>query len=158
MENKWKANYSAFDFSEHLRKPADGGSERGLFFLSARGWDPIKKKAIGSTKDSRFLLVTDIGILSKKNANGSHDIFLMSIKNGTPIAGATVEILGKNGIALQASKSDAEGHCAFSSVDKSLREKSPVAFVARNGDDVSFIPYAREDRALNFSRFDIEGA
>jgi hypothetical protein len=26
LENKWKANYSAFDFSEHLRKPADGGS------------------------------------------------------------------------------------------------------------------------------------
>jgi uncharacterized protein YfaS (alpha-2-macroglobulin family) len=157
MENKWKANYSAFDFSEHLRKPADGGSERGLFFLSARGWDPIKKKAAGSTKDSRFLLVTDIGILSKKNVNGSHDVFLMSIKNGTPIAGATVEILGKNGIAIQASKSDADGHCTFTSVDKSVREKSPVVFVARNGDDVSFIPYAREDRALNFSRFDVEG-
>src|SRR5436190_291331 len=37
LENKWKSNYSAFDFSEHLRKPADGGSERGLFFLTARG-------------------------------------------------------------------------------------------------------------------------
>src|SRR5437667_381023 len=24
LENKWKSNYSAFDFSEHLRKPADG--------------------------------------------------------------------------------------------------------------------------------------
>src|SRR4029077_4025554 len=46
MENKWKANYSAFDFSEHLRKPADGGSERGLFFLSAQGWDPATKKLI----------------------------------------------------------------------------------------------------------------
>src|SRR5204863_4590662 len=33
LENKWKSNYSAFDFSENLRKPADGGSERGLFFL-----------------------------------------------------------------------------------------------------------------------------
>src|SRR2546429_2845063 len=33
----------------------------------------------------------------------------------------------------------------------------PVGSVARNGDDVSFIPYAREDRVLNFSRFDIEG-
>src|SRR2546430_9025853 len=42
LENKWKSNYSAFDFSEHLRKPADGGSERGLFFLTARGSDPAK--------------------------------------------------------------------------------------------------------------------
>src|SRR5206468_3082084 len=63
LENKWKSNYSAFDFSEHLRKPADGGSERGLFFLTARGWDPAKKKPITSVNDSRFLLVTDIGVL-----------------------------------------------------------------------------------------------
>ena len=42
-------------------------------------------------------------------------------------------------------------------MDKSVREKTPVAFVARNGDDVAFIPYARDDRALNFSRFDIDG-
>jgi uncharacterized protein YfaS (alpha-2-macroglobulin family) len=158
MENKWKANYSAFDFSEHLRKPADGGSERGLFFLSARGWDPQKKKAIGSVKDSRFILVTDIGILTKKNADSSHDVFLISIKNGKPIAGATVEILGKNGIGIQNAKTDLDGHCAFPSVDKSLREKLPIAFVARAGDDIAFIPYAREDRHLNFSRFDTEGA
>ncbi len=66
QQNKWKANYSAFDFAEQLKKPADGGSERGLFFLTARGWDPEKKKPIGDIKDSRFLLVTDIGILTKK--------------------------------------------------------------------------------------------
>ena len=75
-----KSNYSAFDFAEHLRKPADGGSERGLFFLTARGWDPAKKKPINSARDSRFLLITDIGILTKKNTDGSSDVFLMSIK------------------------------------------------------------------------------
>ncbi|HEX4638187.1 MAG TPA: MG2 domain-containing protein [Chthoniobacterales bacterium] len=156
LENKWKANYSAFDFSEHLRKPADGGSERGLFFLSAQGWDPEKKKLI-DVRDSRFILVTDIGILTKKNADGSHDVFLMSIKEGKPLANVVVDLLGKNGIPLQTATSDGNGRCAFTSVDKSLREKLPVAFVARNGDDVSFIPYAREDRQLNFSRFDIDG-
>ena len=30
-------------------------------------------------------------------------------------------------------------------------------YLARLGDDVSFIPYARDDRMLNFSRFDIDG-
>ena len=157
LENKWKATYSAFDFSEHLRKPADGGSERGLFFLTARGWDSVKKKPVNAVKDSRFLLVTDIGILTKKNADGSHDVFLMSIKEGKPLANVIVDLLGKNGIPIQSAKSDGNGHCAFTSVDKSIREKTPVAFVARNGDDVSFIPYAREDRQLNFSRFDIDG-
>src|SRR5213596_1018690 len=158
LENKWKANYSAFDFSEHLRKPADGGSERGLFFLTARGWDPAKKKPITSVSDSRFLLVTDIGILTKKNTDGSSDVFLVSIKNGQPVNGATVDILGKNGVPIQTATTGADGHCAFPSVEKSEREKTPVAFVARNGDDIAFMPFAREDRVLNFSRFDTEGA
>jgi uncharacterized protein YfaS (alpha-2-macroglobulin family) len=157
LENKWKANYSAFDFADQLRKPADGGSERGLFFLTARGWDPVKKKPIRSVADSRFILVTDIGMLTKKNADGRYDVFLMSIKDGKPIAGATVDLLGKNGIPVQTVKSDADGHCAFASAAKATREKTPVAFVARNGDDISFIPYAREDRVLNFSRFDVDG-
>jgi len=158
LENKWKANYSAFDFSEHLRKPADGGSERGLFFVTARGWDSEKKKAIKAVTDSRFILVTDTGILTKKNADGSHDVFLMSIKEGTPLPNVVVDLLGKNGIAIQSTTTDSNGHCAFGSVAKSTREKTPVAFVARNGDDISFIPYNREDRQLNFSRFDIDGA
>ncbi|HTD01994.1 MAG TPA: MG2 domain-containing protein, partial [Chthoniobacterales bacterium] len=158
LENKWKSNYSAFDFSEHLRKPADGGSERGLFFLTARGWDPAKKKPITSVNDSRFLLVTDIGILTKKNTDGSSDVFLMSIKNGQPINGATVDILGKNGVPIQTAKTAADGHCAFPSVEKSEREKTPVAYVAHNGEDIAFMPFGREDRILNFSRFEIEGA
>jgi alpha-2-macroglobulin len=158
LQDKWKANYSAFDFSEQLRKPADGGSERGLFFLTARGWDPDKKKPISQIKDSRFLLVTDLGILTKKGTDGGSDVFLISIKTGKPIADATVEILGKNGIPIQTAKTGADGHCSFSSVEKSEREKTPVAFVARNGDDIAFMPFASEDRVLNFSRFDTEGA
>src|SRR5438128_544897 len=158
LENKWKSNYSAFDFSEHLRKPTDGGSERGLFFLTARGWDPAKKKPVKGARDSRFLLVTDIGIVTKKNTDGSSDVFLMSIKSGQPINGATVDILGKNGVPIQTAKTAADGHCTFPSVEKSERDKLPVAFIARNGDDIAFMPFAREDRVLNFSRFEIEGA
>ncbi len=156
--DKWKANYSAFNFSAYLTKPADGGSERGLFFLTARGWDPVTKKTIQSVRDSRFLLITDIGILSKKNNGGSSDVFLISIKTGKPIGGATVEILGKNGVPIQSAQTDTGGHCSFPSVEKSEREKAPVAFVARYGDDVSFLPFATDDRVLNFSRFDIDGA
>jgi uncharacterized protein YfaS (alpha-2-macroglobulin family) len=158
LENRWKANYSAFDFSPYLSKPTDGGSERGLFFLTARGWDPLARKTISAVRDSRFLLITDIGILTKKNADGGSEVFLISIKTGKPIGGATVEILGKNGIPIQAARTGADGHCSFPSVDKSEREKSPVAFVARNGDDVAFLPFARDDRVLNFSRFEIDGA
>ena len=141
-----------------MRKPSDGGSERGLFFLTARGWDPVNRKAIPSVRETRFLLVTDIGILTKKSASGGCDVFLMSIQNGRPIANATVEIIGKNGVPLQSETTAADGHAAFRSVEKMERDKTPVVFVARNGDDVAFIPYVRADRLLNFSRFDIDGA
>ena len=157
IENKFRANYSAFDFSSHLQVPADGGTERGLFFVRAREWDPVKKRAVRDVSDRRFVLVTDIGLLVKKNADGSSDVFVLSIKAGTPLAGVAVQILGKNGVPLVSGTSSPDGRVNFPSLGKPTREKRPVAFVARLGDDVSFMPYARSDRALDFSRFDTDG-
>jgi hypothetical protein len=157
LENRFRANYSAFDFSSHLQLPADGGSERGLFFVRAQEWDPVKKRAVRNVSDRRFILVTDLGLLVKKNTDGSSDVFVLSIKAGTPLAGVVVQILGKNGVPLASGTSSPDGRVNFPSLGKPTREKRPVAFVARLGDDVSFMPYARSDRALDFSRFDTDG-
>ncbi|HXA09509.1 MAG TPA: alpha-2-macroglobulin, partial [Chthoniobacterales bacterium] len=157
LENRFRPNYSAFDFSSHLQLPTDGGSERGLFFVRAREWDPVKKRAVRDVSDRRFILVTDIGLLVKKNADGSSDVFVLSIKAGTPLAGVAVQILGKNGVPLVSGTSSPDGRVNFPSLGKPAHEKRPVAFVARLGDDVSFMPYARSDRALDFSRFDTDG-
>ncbi len=157
LQNKWKANYSAFDFSQYLQKPSDGGSERGLFFVKASGWDPVTKKYIKGATTTRFILVSDLGLLVKKNADHTSDVFVCSIKTGQPLAGVTVEVHGRNGIALQSVKSSADGRVTFASVEKNEREKKPVVYVARLGDDLSFIPYERDDRMLNFSRFDVDG-
>jgi uncharacterized protein YfaS (alpha-2-macroglobulin family) len=157
LQNKWKANYSAFDFAQYLQKPADGGSERGLFFLTARAWDPVKKKFIKDASATRFILVSDLGLLVKKNADQTSDVFVVSIKTGQPLGGVTVEILGRNGIPVQSAKTSPDGRVTFASVDKNEHEKKAVAYVARLGEDISFIPYSRDDRMLNFSRFDIDG-
>ncbi|MCA1660465.1 MAG: hypothetical protein LC642_08040, partial [Verrucomicrobiaceae bacterium] len=157
LQNKWKSNYSAFDFAQYLQKPADGGSERGLFFLTARAWDPVAKKFIKNASTTRFILVSDLGLLVKKNADQTSDVFVVSIKTGQPIGGVTVEILGRNGIPVQSAKTSPDGRATFGSVDKNEHEKKAVAYVARLGEDISFIPYARDDRMLNFSRFDIDG-
>ena len=37
------------------------------------------------------------------------------------------------------------------------REKAPIAFLVRQGNDFSFLPYQRYDRQLNYSRFDVGG-
>jgi uncharacterized protein YfaS (alpha-2-macroglobulin family) len=157
LQNKWKANYSAFDLSQYLQKPSDGGSERGLFFVKARGWDPKTKKYIKGATASRFILVSDLGLLIKKNADHTSDVFVASIKTGQPVGGVTVELLGRNGIAVQSARTSADGRVTFASVEKNEHEKKPVVYVARLGEDISFIPYARDDRMLNFSRFDVDG-
>jgi len=100
---------------EHLRKPADGGSERGLFFVTARGWDSEKKKAIKAISDSSFILVTDTGILTKKNADGSHDVVLISIKEGTPLPNVVVDLWEKTA-SLSKRYDRLQCHCAFGSV------------------------------------------
>ena len=157
LQNKWKANYSALDLGRYLQKPADGGSERGLFFVTARGWDPVAKKFIKGVKTTRFILVTDLGLLVKKNADKTSDIFVVSTKTGQPLAGVTVEILGRNGLAVQSAKTSPDGRATFASVDSNEHERKAVVYVARLGEDISFIPYSRDDRMLNFSRFDIDG-
>ncbi len=157
LENQFKANYSSFDFSSHLQLPADGGSERGLFFIRAQQWDETNQRPIRSVCDRRFILLTDIGMLVKKNGDSSSDVFLVSIKSGQPLAQVAVEVLGKNGVAVARNTSGLDGRVSFPSFDKNAREKTPVAFVARLGDDVAFMPFSRADRRLDFSRFDIGG-
>jgi uncharacterized repeat protein (TIGR01451 family) len=107
--------------------------------------------------DRRLILVTDLGILVKDNADGTHDVFVQSIKSGQPVDGAQVEVLGKNGIAVVSMKTDDTGRVTLPSLRDFVREKRPVAYVVRQGDDVSFLPFGREDRTLNFSRFDTSG-
>ncbi|TDR48618.1 hypothetical protein DFR29_101238 [Tahibacter aquaticus] len=107
--------------------------------------------------DSRFIVVTDLGLVTKKSLDGSLDVFVQSIASGAPVEGATVEILGQNGQELVRQSSDAGGHVRFASVDAFTREKSPALFVVKKGDDLSFLPVGKYDRRLDFSRFDIGG-
>lgn len=192
LKSKFKANYSAFDFSSHLKPVADGGSPmQGLFFLTAREWVPPKVKKdkeqeeeadansdesndsaddsdIDSSEDGdgeerngisdeRFILVTDLGMIVKENTDGSRDVFLASVRSGEPLGGVSVEVLAKNGVPIATAQTAADGRLTFPSFGKPTHEKSPVAYVARLANDVAFMPYAREDRELDFSRFDTGG-
>ncbi|MES2570389.1 MAG: MG2 domain-containing protein, partial [Verrucomicrobiota bacterium] len=107
--------------------------------------------------DSRFILVTDLGMVVKENTDKSRDVFIASIKTGLPLGGVAVEVLGKNGVPLLNGTTGGDGRAHFAALSDIRNEKKPVAFVARNGEDVAFMPYGREDRKLDFSKFDIEG-
>lgn len=150
-----QAQYLSFDFSPYLGKP--GQPRRGLFFLRAREWDAVHNRPTG-LEDRRFILLTDLGVIAKAASDGTRQVYVQNLRTGLPVAGADVEVLGRNGLAVVSAPTDAGGAARFPSLRDFKREKAPVAYLVRAGDDLSFLPYDRADRRLDFSRFDSGGA
>jgi hypothetical protein len=151
-----KAQYAAFDLSSYLTPDGDASNRRGLFFFKVQSWDPERERPTGK-EDTRLLLVTDLGLLVKDNADGSHDVFVQTLGTGAPAEGVQVSVLGKNGLPVLTATSDADGHVAFPKLTDFVREQSPTVYLARKDGDFAFIPVKRSDRQLNFSRFDVGG-
>lgn len=148
-EHPGKAAYSSLDLSEYL---PDGG----FYFINVQGWDKENERPTGDA-DRRFILITDIGLLVKTNADSSHDVFVHSIATGQPISGANVSLLGKNGIPIVERLSSPGGHVRMPPTNEFGREKTPTVFLVKNGQDAIFMPYARHSRMLQYSRFDVGG-
>ncbi|HUP58462.1 MAG TPA: alpha-2-macroglobulin [Bdellovibrionota bacterium] len=151
-----KTQYTSIDFGRYLNEGESASNKRGLFLLKVRGWDPEEKRETGS-QDARFILVTDLGFMVKKLADRSQVVFVQSIKGGTPVAGARVEIIGRNGLPVVTATTDASGTADIPDLKDFTAEKEPVGYVVRHGNDLSFMPYRSFDRTLNYSRFDTGG-
>ena len=148
-----QANYSSFDLSQYLPKEKD---RFGLFFVNVSAWDKQYKREIYPS-DKRLILVTDLGVIVKDNADQSHHVFVQSIAQGEPVTGAQVSLLGKNGVALETVTTDDKGHALFASTYGYQREKEPTVYVVKANNDMSFIPFHRAERQINLSQFDIGG-
>ena len=145
-----KPVYEAVDLGTYLE------DRRGVFLLKVQGWDPATKDPTGP-EDTRLILVSDLGVIAKRAADGSHDVFVQSIQTGAPSAGALVRVLGRNGLQVATATTDATGRAWFPSLNELRREKTPVVFLVSAGRDSSFLPYERYDRQLDVSRFDVGG-
>lgn len=151
-----KQQYTALDLSKYLTVDANSSGPQGLFLLQATGWDVANKYAL-DVKASRLILITDMGMIVKDNNDGSHDVFINSITQGTPVAGATVTVLGKNGLPILTRTSDDQGRVNFPSLRDFVDDREPIVYLANLNNDVSFIPFNNYNRQLNFSKFDIGG-
>lgn len=153
-----KAHYIALNLGQYLAKETTADAKVGLFLLKAQSWN-VADNTPGDTENDRFIVVTDMGLLVKNNQDGSHDVFVQSITQGTPVANATVSVLGKNGLVLLTKTTDQEGHVHFPNLESfKSTDQTPTLYLARQGNDISFIPYDRYERQLNYSRFDVSGA
>ncbi|MGN6481531.1 alpha-2-macroglobulin family protein [Luteibacter sp.] len=107
--------------------------------------------------DQRLVVITDLGVIAKRAADGSRDIYVQSIRSGQPASGASVSIIAKNGNTLLTQAVGADGHAHFAGLEGFTQEKEPAMVVVRLGEDLSFLPISARDRQLDFSRFDIGG-
>lgn len=149
--NPAKSTYSSIDLEKYIKY------RKGIFIIKVSGYDSIKKKVLSQT-DRRMVMVTDIGIVVKSsNNNIIQDIFVSSIDKGLPSSHVKVDLVAINGTALSTKYTDENGHVDFSISDKYKDEKRPIAFILYNSDDVSFIPFSKNDRNLEYSRFDVGG-
>lgn len=148
-----KSQYFGFDLGKYL--DADGG-RRGLFLFKVSGYDK-KKKETTDESDSRLILITDMGLLAKKAADGSADVFVISISTGEPVSGATVQVIGKNGVPVVIQVSDEEGRVHLPTLKDFKHEREPTLYLATKDNDMAFLPFGRGDRVLNMSRFDVGG-
>ncbi len=171
-----KPQYHGLDMAPYLSRSTGASSrsdKRGLFFVDIDAWDPTQEPAEApKTKEEetnrkgdpnnpgrerRFVLVTDLGIVVKDAVDDTHEVFVMKFKDGVPAQGVEVTVLGRNGIPLVSKTTDAQGRASFPSFEGFRYEEAPVAWVAKSGEDVSFLPFGRYDRQLSLSRFDIGG-
>ncbi|TCV96452.1 hypothetical protein EC912_102803 [Luteibacter rhizovicinus] len=125
----------------------DSESEGGESDSSASEWPT----------DDRLVVITDLGVLAKRSIDGSQDVFVQSIRTGSPVAGATVTVIAKNGSTLFTQTTGADGMVHFASLKGFDQEKTPEMYVVRQGEDLSFLPIGAYDRVLDYSRFDIGG-
>jgi len=149
-----KSQYTSFDFGKYLQENAQKRS--GVFLFEMHGWDVNRKQKTG-VNAKRLILITDLGMLVKQNADQTRDVFVVSISNGRPVMGARVDVLGINGVSVHRAVTDANGKVSVPNLSQLQRGQQPTAIHVSHGDDIAFIPYNRHDRNLDLSRFDIGG-
>lgn len=149
-----RANYTTLDLSTHLNRENRG---YGLFFIAVEGWDEATNQPVVDAADRRLMLITDLGLMVKNNADGSHEMFVQSIRTGQPVADAKIRLLGRNGLTLFRRTTDARGHAGIPATRELKDERQPSVYLVTTDADTAFIPFAGHSRQIDTSRFDVGG-
>lgn len=152
MNNPAEAAYASLDLAPFLQKAG-----RGLFIVRVYGWDPVKQQRVYGAEDRRLVLVTDLSLIAKTNADYTHSLFVHSLDRRGPVADATIELLGRNGQPVMTVVTDEEGHASLPDVRNFQQEREPTVYWVRRGNDIAFLPFNRYGRHLDYSRFDTGG-
>ncbi len=137
-------DYHALDLTPLLRN-----NGKGIFLINLEGYMGKSHK----NSDTRFLLLTDLGLNIKQASTGERTVFVSSFAGGGPIADVMVEVMGRNGLPVFSGRTNAEGAVKIPSLSGFGREKRPVAIVARKGSDFTYMPIDDHTRMVSTSQF-----
>lgn len=147
-----RTNYASVDLGDYLDR---GTTDKTGIFIVQTG----ATESDADVSDRRLILLTNLGIIRKIALDSTSSLFVSKIDDGTPAADIEISVLGRNGNAIWAGRTDMNGFVAVPKFAWSeyKNEREPVAIVARSGDDVSFIPYNSYETHVDYSKFDIDG-
>ncbi len=171
LDSPAKTHYEGIDLGEYF-----SANTHGVFLLRLYRFDPENEPAAEPDRDptnadesssyddsgdglldSRLVVLTDLGMVSKRALDGQRNVFVMSLAQGTPSANAKVSVIARNGETLLSETTDEAGQANLPPLGGFRREKEPVMLtVARDG-DLSFLPLGDSSRTLELSRFDVGG-
>lgn len=146
-----RTNYASVNLGDYLDRTQD---KTGIFVIQT-GAD----ENAADVSDRRLILLTDLGIIRKLSTTDASALFVVQLSDGAPAADVEISILGRNGNAVWAGRTDENGRADLPvlSWDEYRGAREPVAIVARRGTDVSFIPYNATAPTVDYSKFDVDG-
>lgn len=147
-------SYFSYDFTSDLKPDPSKNLKNGLFLFSVGKLDENNNRSL---IDKRFILVTDLGIIVKKNSDNTKDVFVQSLSTGNPVSNAKIDIIGLNGNSVLSTSTDSHGHAELPKLPYTTDEHRPIAYVVKTSNDLSFMPYSGSSTYLDYSNFDVGG-
>lgn len=132
-EHDYDYYYSDFDWDER-----DNPCSNSYYTYIGKQWTNI--------------LVSNIGLIAKRNGNGSLRVFATGITEGKPLGGVELQLLDYQLQTLGTGTTNADGMVEFEAVEGI----DPFLIIAQQGVQRSYLGVQQHD-ALSFSTFDVGG-
>ncbi|PLW99607.1 MAG: hypothetical protein C0593_02720 [Marinilabiliales bacterium] len=119
------------------------------------GWwqhrdDPCFKAYYNNKSIERNILASNVGVITKKDANGLLSVFVNDILSSKPLPGAKVSVLNYQKQLISAGETDYTGSTEISC------DQTPFLVLAESRDQKGYLKLI-DGQALSLSRFDVSG-
>lgn len=131
------------DMSEFLEE-----DKKGIYILQL--WRPESHWR----RDMKWVIITDMGIIAKESGDELR-VYVNSLKDLKSVEGAEVEIISRNNQTLVEGKTNSDGVAIFNDYHDKTLGFTPIAIIARKGDDFSFLKL--DNSRIEMGDFDVGG-